>query len=764
MLVLTFKIKLKSNYHIGAGYGSGFNLDSALLREADGTPVLRGTTLAGLLRDGAYRLLKLPPLAKYSKDESLDRLFGSPAQAKRWRISSARPVEKRSADAQVAWRVRIDLRTRRAEPQKLFSQEEGVAGQEFYFTVSCLRNDDVALDEAAFLVAAARNVRQLGRSRRRGLGECVIHLTDDVTGVDKAQKPADQSWEEWFLERFNRVWMQGSPSKITKPAIKASIQAVNASRDAAVRIRVIVRLDEPLLIAQRASAGNQFDTRLFIPGGVLQGALAGRAAELCDLADPKIYHDFVYLFLRGGVTFPVLYPAYFLNNHLYPTIPAPLALWTCSVVPFQEESEGHGVYPAWVSKNNKCPKCDGRLEPVGEFVILKRDLYTFSPQRSSETHLRIDEERQRAAKGDLYGYTLLSTGQYFVGELLCDGEAAWQRLQEMTGIAEKKPLTTWWLGKGRQRGYGKVTAWLERCDNHLQTWIQLPLEQRVSDPKQPITLTLLTDTIVINPWGQQATGFAEDWLEAALGLGPVEIHDAYARTRVVDGFNATLGLPRWRDLALVAGSMALISLKDLPSDWEARMQRLEAEGIGMRRNEGFGRIAFNHPVYKQRQNIRESAIPLDPQMWLDRSHREREWGAFMECWEDELEKHRPVLMKIKRQYNKQFDKCFGALARWLYMYSDAPCEEIIERLAAIDVPEKAFGQPDEALVAAIGEQEYGQREKENFFTKAGKEGVNAIRKALEYLRKEEDAYHQRGIERLAEWITMLVREKKGGAQ
>ncbi len=763
MLALTFKIKLRSNYHIGAGYGSGFNLDSALLREADGTPVLRGTTLAGLLRDGAYRLLKLPPLAKYPKGEILDRLFGSPAQAKRWRISSARPVEKRSADAQVAWRVRIDLRTRRVEPQKLFSQEEGVVGQEFYFTVTCLRNDDVALDEAAFLVAAARNVRQLGRSRRRGLGECVIHLID-VEGVDEAQKQTPgQSWEEWFLGRFDRVWMQGNPSKIARPAIKSDIQTISAPRDAVVRIRVIVRLDEPLLIAQRASSGNQFDTRPFIPGGVLQGVLAGRAAELCDLADPEIYHDFVYLFLRGGITFPVLYPAYFLNNHLYPTIPAPLALWTCSVVPFQEESEGHGVYPAWVSENNRCPKCDGRLEPVGEFVILKRDLYTFLPQRSYEMHLRIDKENQRAAKGDLYGYTVLSTGQYFVGELLCAGEAAWQRLQEMTGVIEKTPLT-WWLGKGRQRGYGKVTAWLERCDDPPQSWIQWPLEQRLIDPAKPFTLTLLTDTIIINPWGQQPTAFTEDWLEATLGLGPVEIHDAYARTRVVDGFNATLGLPRWRDLALVAGSMAWISLKNPPDDWEARMQRLEAEGIGVRRNEGFGRIAFNHPVYEQRQNILESAIPLDSQMWLGRSHRESEWEAFMECWEDELEKHRSALMKIKRHYNKQFDKCFGALASWLHMHSDAPCEELIERLTVMDDPEKAFGQPDKLLVTAIGEQEYCQRAKGNFFTQAGKEGVYAIREALEYLRKEDAYHHRRGIERLAEWITMLAREEKGGAQ
>ena len=65
MPVLVFRIALKSNYHLGAGYGKGFGVDSALSREDDRRPVIRGTTLCGLLRDGARRLLQLPAMEKY---------------------------------------------------------------------------------------------------------------------------------------------------------------------------------------------------------------------------------------------------------------------------------------------------------------------------------------------------------------------------------------------------------------------------------------------------------------------------------------------------------------------------------------------------------------------------------------------------------------------------------------------------------------------------------------------------------------------------
>jgi len=750
MLTLTFEIRLESNYHVGAGYGKGFDLDSALLREADGTPVLRGSGLTGLLRDGTYRLLQLPPLAKHPADATLARLFGTPAQAKRWRIASARLAERRAADAQAVRRVRINPRTRRAEPGNLFSQEEGVAGQKFRFTVTCPQNDAAALDEAALLLAAARNVRQLGRSRRRGLGECVIHLTD-VAGID-AEKSAEQSWEDWFLERFDRAWLQGSLAPVTAFGTMADIRAIRVSGGAAVRAWVVVRLDEPLLIAERASAGNQFDTRPFIPGSVLLGALAGLAAERCDLAESKAYHDFVALFLRGVVTFPMLYPAYHYSDNLYPTIPAPFGLMTCSVVPLDREQQGHGAHQA--GTHERCPECNkqecsNRLEPVGGFVALKRQgPYTFSPTRASELHIHIDEKTGRVTQGDLYGYTVLDAGQYFVGELLCADEAAWTRLQAMTGLTEKTPLT-WRIGKARRRGYGQVTAWLERCDSRPAAWTQLTLEQRVPDLTQPLSLTLLTDAIIANTWGQQATGFAEEWLARHLGLGPLEIQDAYARARMVDSFNAYLGLPRWRDTALTAGSVVWVKVENPPADWRARLQRVETEGIGLRRNEGFGRIAFNHPVYNLCRDVQDSHISLPDAMRLV---SERGWDAFVQPWEEELEKHLPK--------KRRLDPRFAALARWLHTRNYESPETLLGQLGAI-------GQPDSDLIEAVGGQnEYGQRSKANFFQTDGKKGIEAISKTLKHLHEKEEGQNwSRGIERLAEWLAALAGdEKQGGAQ
>ena len=63
---LTFKLSLLSDYHIGAGHGKGI-VDSVLLKDNHSLPVIRGTTLSGLLRQGMWDLLQIDLLEQHRK-------------------------------------------------------------------------------------------------------------------------------------------------------------------------------------------------------------------------------------------------------------------------------------------------------------------------------------------------------------------------------------------------------------------------------------------------------------------------------------------------------------------------------------------------------------------------------------------------------------------------------------------------------------------------------------------------------------------------
>lgn len=326
-------------------------------------------------------------------------------------------------------------------------------------------------------------------------------------------------------------------------------------------------------------------------------------------------------------------------------------------------------------------------------------------------------------------------------------EGLWQRLQEWTGIGEKRTFTLW-LGKARQRRYGKVTGWLERMDSQPLSWVPRPLNRRVKDPSQPLTLTFLTDAIVTNSWGQQAAGISGEWLKRLIGVEKVVLHEVYARTKVVDGFNAVLGLPRWRDTALAAGTTVVFQLPDPPGDWAARLLRLENEGIGTRRHEGFGRIAFNHPVFEEPLRS-EGFIHLqkDLRLW-----EPSEPDSFRKFWEERLDE------AFSPNCFKGQEARLAGLARWLYANRN-------ESPAALAARMKEIGQPDPSLVAILGGiEECGERCQLNRFQTELKEELEKVDQLLRFLQEKGEGHWRVGIESLAMRMMSLVKDGKKGRE
>ena len=789
-LTLTFQIKMTSDYHVGAGYGRGTELDSALLRDADGVPVLRGTALNGLLRDGLWRLLQRKPLQGWrdcqesglSEDETDERycgqysggnadpcpvcrLFGTPRTMKRWHIGSARPEDRKEvasnayksegAASQKVARVRVNPRTRRAAPRKLFSEEQG--GQmTFTFTATCPTDDEAALDEAALLIAAARFVRQLGRSRRRGQGECLFELVK-VKGGDLGSGP-----QKTLLDRFENHWLKGKPEALAQPARQSLDQGREKPAEGKrVCLRVLARLDEPLIIAKRASAGNQFRTQQAIPGKALLGALAGHAAERFDLDDATTYDAFIALFLRGAVRFPSLYPLYRSEEAAkvaedeqqegkviayHPSVPVPRDGFACKV--YQKHPIQWGTQKGEQIKTCAVPDCGNLVKGVrGAFLSLQQKPERFEPQKRSEMHIRINPESGRVEERQLFDYEVLEAGQFFAGELVCTDEQAWDLLQDLTGLEEKTPVSLR-LGKATHRGYGKATLWLETCDEgNPHIWIQRPIDERVDNGTKELTLTLLTDAIVTDTWGRFATGFEDEWLNRELGF-PVKVLDGhdFAATHLVDGFNNKLRLPRWRDVALTAGSTVRLNILEVPK--KDLLKRIEREGIGLRKSEGYGRVAFNHPIYNINNiGLTDAPVKIPPELALgtDTEPIESTRTKFQERWNESLD----------TQPWKQCEKArFLGLARWLDAHRRESIGELLEAI-------ETLGEPDELLIERLGgAEERGDREIANPLTE--EKGFTLVKKLLKQLQDKDEAHRPLGVRMLADRLVKAAGKEEVG--
>jgi CRISPR-associated protein Csx10 len=812
---LEFDIAFKSDYHVSAGHGLGLQVDSALLRDPDNVPVIRGTVLAGLLRESLANLLSLDPFAgerrcqasggdaskpvycgqfatNHGSECPVCTIFGSTGRRKRWRIASARPAglttpqtssrEWRAGEtaAQITTRVRVNPRTRRAEENKLFTREEGDGSLHFRFIAECMDESEDAWREAEWLVAAARLLRNLGAGKRRGYGECEIHL-------------ADLSQENALLQRLEQR-LKNEPVAPAGAAQRANIQPLTLPADPGqhtYRLQVLVRLDEPLLVARRAEAGNQFETLETIPGAVLRGALAWRIAQHlgAQLEDHSstAYRNFVNLFFHDTVRFSKLLPVEVQREKSgYPTIVAPRDLFTCELyrgygAQSQDQGraqskEGHGVWSLLQDNApQECPICaqpdavSGRqaasvkLETLSGFISLVKDAprSKHKPKQTVEMHIRIDPKSGRVRTGDLFGYVALEPGQYFLGEITCSNEQTWKTLQTMANLRPNGDVNELTLGKAGQRGYGEVSAvFRPQSTPHLHF---SSVQKRVSTTER-ITLLLLSDAIVPDPWGRFWRGFDADWLKQELKLpkgANVAIDRnqhgellAFSTTRAVDAFNAKLGLPRARDIAIVAGSSVCltftgIALRDLLSLLEAA----EAQGIGLRRDEGFGRVAFNHPIYQQldRQllDVQTTAAELAP-LALSNAHTAHFSARVLQFW---LEWAR----KLDEEFQTELirDGRFEAVARLLFTSQQTSLEAIKSDL-------QRMGRQDTLLSAPLS-----GRDKPNFFETDGKQGLEMIQRmldALATLLKENELEQEAqawcvGLRLLADRIAGPARQK-----
>lgn len=814
-MTLTFKLELKSDYHVGAGHRKGTEIDSALLREHDGRPALRGSLLGQMLRDSARELLTTPVMAKHGygickasgdREEPeycgqwqnnegvcpICRVFGTPRAPRRWQFSSAwlqgmqagATAENHSNDwgAQPVMRVRVSPETRRAEANKLFSEEIGDSRLVFRFEATWQGNGKPDEKEIALLAAAAANMRHLGKSRRRGRGVCRVQLIK----VDNQEPPENVDWLKLFKQELVDKKWQPEPHEQNKSAPALSAESP-APAWQPVRVRVVVHLDEPVLVAHRSSAGNQFEGLDTLPGNILLGALAARAVRHLDLGKTDDYQNFVGLFRRGWARFSFLALAHEKHDKLYPAFASPLDIFRCKrQSPHDPQRKFYDrAFALTEAEKEKiiCDLCakqydeeDAEVEKLECLQTLRAGfMQELAFEQREEMHVQINPATQRAEDGKLFEYVCLQAGQYLCGEIICRNQKVWEALRQCAELIEsmesKQQAIPLRLGKATRRGYGRVSAFffVEKDDKGLY---QNTLSQRLPDPKQPFTLLLTTDTIIRDKWGRFPTRFEEDWLAEALGLekGDLKLIRGFAKTREIDGFHNYLGLPRWRDRAFVAGSVAGIQIvggKYTNDEIVKKLERLEWEGIGLRRHEGFGQIVVNHPVYEAIKNPHSGAridiewkskpqrVKLENQIENERKFRQDWEGILAQLGDKHLDKH----LKEGQRWRQFEFKEFAPVARLLRARSDAAISDLIKELQALgdfklEQPEGEKELKKLNYRIKLGEnQTPAPRETKKFFEKEdrGKPGIELIKEAFAKLQTTSNDAKLRaiGVEMLA---------------
>jgi len=344
-----------------------------------------------------------------------------------------------------------------------------------------------------------------------------------------------------------------------------------------------IKLLEPLLATQLEGDPNSSVSYPYVPGSLVRGVLV--TAYTRSKSRPELLvtdaHDRA-LFLDGQTRYLNAYPLLDGGRAL----PTPLS-WKREKA--ADMKAGTLVYD-WSCQRSKMEQ----PKPVGKpFCCFTPDGLLFvKPERRINVHTaRPNREHGRARRGQNQGtvfqYNALAEGQSFAGLILLDDGLDPGELQKLL-----YPGAVYYLGRSQNVGYGKVViesvALIEKASN----WRETGQASGQTDGEK-LVVTLLSDALLRDRKSGLYAANPTEVLAEALRMDKDEpgFKRAFAQNRPVGGFNRKWGLPLPQAQAIAAGSVWIYRPAQTPS-MEA-VQKLEQEGIGERRVEGFGRVGVN---------------------------------------------------------------------------------------------------------------------------------------------------------------------------
>ncbi|MCO7255744.1 hypothetical protein KSI86_16415 [Dickeya oryzae] len=319
---------------------------------------------------------------------------------------------------------------------------------------------------------------------------------------------------------------------------------------------------EPLIISQNTASTLTHLSLPFIPGSVLQGAIATRLLPVlsADEQDALLYSGQCRIF-----------SAYPLQQGQI-VLPMPASWQQCKG---DESDTVINLAAAAFS-----PSSGRRYRPCSSNFISDTCVDVTVPMTLT-TRTAIDRQTARAADGQIYNYTAIRAGQTFGVIIECTHPSLAERLRHELG-------GEWLLGRARSSEFGRVVLTPARLTT---TW---------PAPAEASTLVIwcLSDLLCRDRQGLPTLAPEADRLHPALS-GTLCPQRSVIRERRVRPFNRARGGPDSEQIRIAAGSVLVYTLTSPAS--AALLLQIEQQGAGDAREQGLGWLAINPPWSQQRE-------------------------------------------------------------------------------------------------------------------------------------------------------------------
>ena len=418
------------------------------------------------------------------------------------------------------------------------------------------------------------------------------------------------------------------------------------------RYKIVLEAGGPLLLGDSLPVGNVQRSRPFVAGSVLRGSLAKAILSPLGLwrhsgrsvKDAPMPEAFRQVFLLEEGAFGFLYPVRqnWQKAKEVDAFPLPLTAQTCKSHKGFKSARGHGVFDRLLHALRReagrmsdwlmgCPEvgCGERLERLRGYGVREKadDRGTYEQTKIGvRTFVRVGLNRltETAEERILYTLEALVPGsgggndKKDGGQSLCFvghwrmAEDPWQALMELLAVnlPAEDGCYSLCIGTARSRGMGRVRL-------HLlsEPSFRSPLKERLEafqlvdkagqwlDAEHVyFALTLRSPLLLFDTQGRPTTDVTPELLENYVGDVPGDL-ESLRRASVIEqetwsGWSAAWGLPKPVTPAIAAGSvLAFRAPQKVRTEVETFLGRVEEEGLGERRAEGWGEVVACDPFH-----------------------------------------------------------------------------------------------------------------------------------------------------------------------
>ena len=608
------EIKLLSPLTSAAGEGRVGFVDRDIAFDELGLPILPGRRLKGLWRE-AYRDVTDAWQQSGQAYTPVEKIFGesgggpgnggacihitnaeleNASSLKEWlEYLQHHKIRKVHADdvvqcyATVRAQTAIDRKSGSAKENTLRLTRTLKPGYVFRAPVRFAAPPNKALENALALGAAA--LQYMGTARTRGTGKvrCRFLKLDNGNPID-LKPPLNQN----LLPSIAGA----SVNRSAQHTIKQPIIFTGSINDTPTHIlRYRLKLTTAAVIPVADGDPNTVVTRRDVPGSHLWGAAA---RHYLNHANPPLtdaaFAAFRCAFLDGGLHFLTAYPETADTQQRLIPIPHSIRKYKDCLNGDIRELVDFVKQPFVERSTKRFEHRYARMNPgywSTQAVKTERNYH----------HARAANDRRigRALGagdpdgGALFTYEAIQAGQTFQGAVL-GLEKDLKNLKSLLGN-----LRLMSVGRSRSAQYGEAEfEWIDDIEDlkEFVEWNGFTPSQTATnfnDPDNLLIITTLSPLLAVNDRGHPDACFPKQELGDVLGVdtSKLTLLSSYTRTEMMSGYNTYLRLPRQQWQAIGAGSVFVFNISSKLE--EERLRELEQKGLGLRKGEGFGRVAIN---------------------------------------------------------------------------------------------------------------------------------------------------------------------------